>query len=157
MDFDEWLPVGGPRLLRFAVLVTGDPIGAQDVVQDVLISAYLKWDKISRANNIDAYLKRMIVNRRNALSRLKRSGEIPLANIPSGDEQSPLQDASEDLWETCLTLPERQRAAIVLRYYEDLSFAQIAAVLDCAEATARSLVYRGLGKLRGPTERADWT
>jgi len=164
LTFDDWVAARGPALVRFAALVTGQPGDAQDVVQDVLIAVYPRWKRLQEAGTTDAYVRRAIVNRHISLWRSLRRRESPTADIAlearrlgtdthdtAPDPTSVLADA--DLaWRMCQRLPRVQRAAIVLRYYEDQSFATIAEVLGCTESTARSHVRRALAMLRAHLE-----
>lgn len=103
----------------------------------------------SQAENVDAYLRRAVVNRRNSWLRRGHSSDIAMAGPPDGPdvEASSLDDALT-IRGACAALPPRSRAAIVLRYYEDLTYEQIGDVLDCSAATARSLVHRARTQLK---------
>jgi RNA polymerase sigma-70 factor (sigma-E family) len=160
-SFDDWVAVRGPGLLHFAHLVTGSRADAQDAVQDALISAYPRWERLRSAGTADAYVRRSIVNRHISIWRSFRRREQPVAE-PDGvavavtrpDHAAAVADA-DIAWSLCLSLPRVQRAAVVLRYYDDQSYAQIADVLGCAESTARSHVRRALVSLRARLEGAD--
>lgn len=157
--FDDWVAVRGPALLRFAHLVTGNAADAQDAVQDALVAAYPRWAQLQARGTEDAYVRRAIVNRHISVWRSLRRRERPvedvavLAEHPSTDPHDRLGDA-DVAWRLCLGLPRVQRSAVVLRYYEDQTFAQIAEVLDCTESTARSHVRRALLALRATLEGA---
>jgi RNA polymerase sigma-70 factor (sigma-E family) len=152
VDFDAWVTANGTALLRFAYAVVGEREAAEDAVQTSLARAYERWPRISRVDDLPAYVRRMILNAHvswwRRIPRRERSvdgfGMIDLTGPDVGEQVT----RSELIWECCKDLPPRQRAAIVLRFYEDLTYAQIAAVLGCAEATARSHVHRGLVALR---------
>ncbi len=149
VGFESWVAARGPALLRFAYLVTGDDDDAQDAVQEALASACAKWDRISRADDVDAYVRRMIANAHVSFWRRFAKRESPVAEVTVDQpvEGSKLPE-DEAVWQLCGTLPRRQRAAVVLRFYEDLSYAEIASVLECSEATVRSQVSRALASLR---------
>ena len=148
--FDSWVEVRVAALLRFAYLVTGSQQAAEDAVQSALVSACEKWSRVSRRDDPDAYVRRMVVNAH--ISAWRRSGrrESPVAEVHEATVTDPAQEVVEHdaVWRMCAGLPPQQRAAVVLRYYEDLGYGEIAAVLGVAEPTARSHVHRALAALR---------
>ena len=148
-DFEHYVAARGAALQRFAALVSGDVAEAADLVQDALLRAYPRWSRLSEAGSVDAYVKRSIVN--GSISRwrkLRRS--VPVSDPVSGHTPDPaLRWGDADLaWRLCAGLPRSQRAAVVLRFYEDLSYAEIGTVLHCRESTARAYVHRALAQLR---------
>jgi RNA polymerase sigma-70 factor (sigma-E family) len=149
-DFDEWVAVRVAALLRFAYLVTGSQHAAEDAVQTALVNACEKWRRVSRTDDPDAYVRRMVVNAH--VSAWRRTGrrEHPVAEVRDTASHDPATEVAhhDAVWRMCIALPPQQRAAVVLRYYEDLDYAEIAGVLDVAEATARSHVHRALAALR---------
>lgn len=160
VDFETWVSARVPAFLRYAYLVTDNGHDAQDAVQEALAAACAKWPRVSASHDIDAYVRRMIANAH--ISRWRRTrrrdrlvGDDALNALGAGapaDDRPDITDTDE-MWRACLALPRQQRVALVLRFYEDLSFAQIAAILDCAEPTARSHVRRGLVSLRRAMRR----
>ncbi len=160
-SFDEWALARWPALLRFARLTTGDDSDAQDAVQDALVGVYPRWRELQSAGTLEAYVRRSIVN--STISRWRKFGrrEDPEAALPemrAGEVQSDMTAALSDAdlaWQLCQQLRPQQRAAVVLRFYEDLSFAEIGKVLGCPESTARSHVHRALASLRTLLERGD--
>ncbi len=153
LDFEMWVGDRGDALLRFAYVLTGDAALAEDAVQDALTAACAKWARVSAADDPDAYVRRMIVNAHVSWWRRFRRRELPVPEpdhgrtAASGDGADQRAEA-DAIWRLCAGLPRTQRAAVVLRYYEGLSYAEIGAVLDCAEATARSRVHRALATLK---------
>lgn len=149
-DFDAWVEARVPALLRFAYLVTGSQQAAEDAVQSALVNACEKWSHVSRRDDPDAYVRRMVVNAH--ISAWRRAGrrESPVALVRDSTVADPAHAVADQdaVRRMCATLPPQQRAAVVLRFYEDLEYAEIAAVLDVAEATARSHVHRALAALR---------
>lgn len=155
LDFGRWVAARGGALQRFAYLVTGNAADAPDLVQDALAHALPRWDRLAAAGTAEAYVRRSIVN--GSVSRWRKSRRLvsvedvevvaPRVSVEDADETTRRDDA-DAAWRLVRSLPAKQRAAVVLRFYEDLSFAQIALVLDCPEATARSHVHRALGRLR---------
>ncbi len=128
-EFDEWVAQRGAALLRFAYLLTRDHARAEEAVQDALIAAYSRWSRICRGQDPEAYVRRSIVNA--DISRWRRflRRETPTADLPpsgSGPDHAETQAEQDAVWTLCATLPTKQRAAVVLRYYEDLPDADIA-------------------------------
>lgn len=150
-DFAEWMAARQPHLLRTAYLLTGDPHAAEDLLQTALAKAYLAWDRVSRADSIDTYVCRILINEhRSTWRRLWRKREVV---ADTSTYVVPVEDRSDDgasaaLWSAVQTLPERQRAVIVLRYYEQLSEAETAQVLGVSVGTVKSQASRGLDTLR---------
>jgi len=140
-----------PNGIRLAYLLTGDRATAEDLVQEAFARFVGRLHFVRDIDAFDAYLRRTIVNlakntfRRRALERAFLRRETGLR--PPGDS-SPDVPTYEAMRTALLGLPARQRAAIVLRYYEDLSESAIADILRCPPATVRSLVRRGLQTLR---------
>lgn len=149
-DFDDWVAARVAALLRFGYLVTGSQHAAEDAVQTALVKACEKWARVSRTDDPDAYVRRMVVNAH--VSAWRRTGrrESPVAEVRDTESRDPATEVTRDdaVWRMCTALPPQQRAAVVLRYYEDLEYAEIAAVLGVTEATARSHVHRALAALR---------
>ena len=152
--FDAWVEARVAALLRFAYLVTGSQQAAEDAVQSALVNACEKWSRVSRRVDPDAYVRRMVVNAH--ISAWRRTGrrESPVAEVREATLADPARVVVEQdaVWRMCGALPPQQRAAVVLRYYEDLEYAEIAAILGIAEATARSHVHRALAALRRELE-----
>ena len=147
--FDEFAAARGDALLRFAYLLCGDAYLAEDLVQTVLARAYAKWPKVAGAERPEAYVKKMLVNEHLSWRRRRSSGEVAVADPEAGavgaDESVADRDAA---WRLLATLPRRQRAVLVLRYYEDLSDAGIADALGCSVGAVRAYASRALATLR---------
>ena len=156
-SFDDWVEARVAALLRFAYLVTGSQQTAEDAVQSALESACRKWTRVRRADDPDAYVRRMIVNAHVSDWRRAARKESPVAEVRLADQADPAEQVSrtDAVWRVCEGLPPQQRAAVVLRYYEDLEYAEIAAILGVAEPTARSHVHRALAALRDELERQE--
>jgi RNA polymerase sigma-70 factor (sigma-E family) len=140
-----------PGGFRLAFLLTGDRALAEDLVQDAFVRFVGRFGHLRDLDAFDAYLRRTIVNlsknayRRRALERsylLRRTAE------DREGRTDPDVVEAESVRRALMELPERQRAALVLRYFEDLPENEIADILRCRPATARSLVARGLERLR---------
>jgi RNA polymerase sigma-70 factor (sigma-E family) len=132
-------------MVRLAYLMTGSQAIAEELVQDAFVSVHRSWD---RAQNPRAYLRTAVVNACRSWGR-RRSLELLRKPAPP----DPVTLVTDDLWDVLQTLPPRQRAAIVLRFYEDLPDEEIAALLGCKVPTVRTAVFRGLAKLRKEVER----
>jgi RNA polymerase sigma-70 factor (sigma-E family) len=137
-------------LLRMAILLTGNRADAEDLVQAALAKTYLNWHRIQDRGAVDGYVHRAMVNTHISWWRRRRLEEYPTDDIPeqavddrTGD--SDLQDAVRRALER---LPQRMRAAVVLRYVEDMSEAEVAAVLGVSVGTVKSTVSRAVAKLR---------
>src|SRR4051812_131546 len=150
-DFDGWVAVRGPALLRLAYTLTGNATDAEDVVQEALARALPRWARISRVDDVDAYVRRMVVNAHTSWWRRFRRRESPVELVRDSVAPTPtglLPDQRAALWTACQALPEPQRTAIVLRYYEQLEYAEIADLTGVREGSVRSRVSRGLAALR---------
>jgi RNA polymerase sigma-70 factor (sigma-E family) len=154
VTFEEWVESRSRALTRFAYLLTGNSHEAEDALQSALTSAYAKWPRIGRTDDPEAYVRRMIVNAHVSIWRAFRRREQPMAEPRSeiGYDDVPPDGEADRVWLLCAALPARQRAAVVLRFYEDLSYREIAGVLDVSEATVRSHIHRALAALRQSIE-----
>jgi RNA polymerase sigma-70 factor (sigma-E family) len=132
-------------LVRLAYLVSGDAGRAEEVVQDAFVRAQRSWATVREPL---PYLRTAVVNGCRSLGRRRKLEQVHRPDPPEPAAQEP-----DELWDALATLTERQRAAIVLRYYADLSHAEIAALLRCPEATVRTAVHRGLARLRQEIDR----
>jgi RNA polymerase sigma-70 factor (sigma-E family) len=152
-DFAEFFHAAWPRLYRTALGIAGDPGAAEDALQSAFAKAYTSWGRISGAQHPEAYLRRMVVNeilgvRRRAWWRRERThGYVDDGSAHLGGHEGTVVDRVA-LWEAVQALPVRQRAVIVLRYYEDLTEAQIAEVLGCSPGTVKSQASGALANLR---------
>ena len=150
-DFDGWVSVRGPALLRLAYTLTGNKADAEDVVQEALARALPRWGQISRVGDVDAYVRRMVVNAHTSWWRRFRRRESPVELVRDSVAPEPgglMPDQRAGLWAACQALPEVQRTAVVLRYYEQLEYAEIAELTGVREGSVRSRVSRGLAALR---------
>ena len=151
MEFDDYVRLRGVALVRLARLLTGDCGDGEDLAQDVLARAFVRWDKIVSTDSPEAYLRQMVVNA--SISRWRRRGtrEVPMATAGheavGGDFGAEVAQR-DALWRLVRSLPPRQRAVVVLRFYEDLDDASIAAILHCSAVTVRTQVMRALATLR---------
>jgi RNA polymerase sigma-70 factor (sigma-E family) len=146
-DFDEFVAARSGRLLRTAYLLTRDQGLAEDLLQTALAKAWFAW---SRIDDPEAYVRRIIVNTYSSWWRRKWHGEHPADELPedSAHDHADGSSASHDMWQALGRLPRRQRAVIVLRYYEDLTEAETARLLECSVGTVKSQTSKALAKLR---------
>ena len=149
-DFAEFVNARWGSLYRLAYLLTASPASAEDLLQTTLEKAYMNWSRIGRMEYAEAYVRRMLVTTLVSSRRRAWHGEQPFGQLPEAavaSEELPVLDRAL-LWPLVCALPVRQRAVIVLRYYEDLSEAQIADVLGCAPGTVKSQSSAAIGALR---------
>jgi len=151
VTFEEYVLTRGPSLVRLARLLVADDHRADDLVQEVLAKAYPRWSWISRAEHPDRYVRRMLVNARNSWWRRALHREVSvrtLGDLPTEGDHGGAAADRDALWRLVRALPERQRAVLVLRFYEDLDDLAIADILGCSPVTVRTHAMRGLATLR---------
>ncbi len=156
-SFSSYVRARGPVLLRTARSLTANPCDAEDLLQTALTKTYVAWERIEDHRALDGYVRRALLNTRTSQWRKRKVDEFACEELPEREtlpapdpaEQQSLHDA---MWRAVLKLPDRQRAMVVLRYYEDLSEAQTAEVLGVSIGTVKSAVSRALGKLREDPE-----
>ncbi|HET7734911.1 MAG TPA: SigE family RNA polymerase sigma factor [Nocardioidaceae bacterium] len=149
-DFAEFVHARWASLYRLAYLLTGSPSGAEDLLQTTLEKAYVRWSRIGGMEYAEAYVRRMLANVLVSSRRRAWVGEQPWGEVPDTVDDSvelPVLDRAL-LWPLVCALPVRQRAVIVLRYYEDLSESQIAEALGCATGTVKSQSAAAIATLR---------
>ena len=148
-QFREFMESRWPGLVRLGYALTGDRWLAEDLAQTALASACNAWWRVRRADDPDAYVRRILINASNSHFR-RRSPPVcacGLREVPLPDPAA-LAGQRSDLMAALRGLPPRQRAVIVLRYWGDLTDGQVAALLGCSEGTVRSQAWRALAKLR---------
>lgn len=156
-EFEAFVTARYEALLRFAVVVTGERDRAQDVLQNALVRTAVRWNSVRDKDHPDAYVRRAIVtqwaNTRRGLWRDRvRLDAIPEPALPDG--LGGLDD-HHLVWSALASLPPRQRAVVVLRFYEQLSESEIADVLGCGRGTVKSQAAKGLEHLRRALAAAD--
>jgi RNA polymerase sigma-70 factor (sigma-E family) len=156
-SFDEFVHTHQQALVRYATLLSGGQGDAEDLVQEVLIRVYPRWETLDGSRY--AYVRRAVTNEFLSWRRRWSTRHIrPTAEIPETPVEPGWAEPDERLARELRKLPRQQRAAVVLRYYEDLTDAEIAELLGCREATVRAHVSRGLAALRsvlGASERVE--
>ena len=149
-DFESYAAARWSRLLRTAFLLTGDHHEAEDLVQGTLAKVYLGWPRIRRLDEPDAYVHRALINNNMSRHRKRRVVQLLTPILPERPREGGHSRVEERslLMEALAALPPRQRAVVVLRYWEDLSEHQVAEVLGCTPGNVKSQASRGLRKLR---------
>ena len=145
-----------PAAARLAYLLTGDRALAEDLVQEAFVRVVGRFRHLRVPDAFWAYLRRTIVNLHTSELRRRRLERAHLEREGRREEldtRMPDVGTREDLWRAVLALPARQRAAVVLRFYKDLSERETADVLHCSTAAAKSLVARAMQTLRADIER----
>jgi RNA polymerase sigma-70 factor (sigma-E family) len=158
-SFDEFVAGSSARLFTMARLLSGGHRAeAEDLLQGAYERAYRRWGRISRRGDPERYVRQMLVNASvDRWRRLRRHPEVPLvvAGADPGTADTAAVIADRDLLLRGLAaLPPRQRAVLVLRYFEDLSESQTATMLGCSVGTVKSQTARGLARLRDITSEA---
>ena len=156
-QFRQYVAARSPALLRTAYLLTGNRADAEDLLQTALAKTYLSWERIRDREAVDGYVRRVLVNTRTSVWRRRRVDEHPTDELPErpGRDATADLDLHDALWTALSGLPRRQRATVVLRYYEDLSEAETAQVLGVSVGTVKSTTSRALQKLRDTSGLRD--
>ena len=147
-DFDGFVAARSTALLRTAYLLTHDHAAAEDLLQTALARSWSAWRRID--GDPEPYVRRVLVNTYASWWRRRWNGERPADELPDAGvpDAAATSDTRHDLWTAMARLPRRQRAVVVLRFFEDLTEAETAAVLDCSVGTVKSQTSKALAKLR---------
>jgi RNA polymerase sigma-70 factor (sigma-E family) len=150
MEFGEYAAARGAALERFAYVLTGDPQLAQDLVQTALLRAYRRWWRVGRLDYPDAYVRRIVTTSYLDWRRRRSSSEALPGRLPESTAPDLADGVAErdQVRRALAGLTPRQRTVLVLRHYEGLDDAAIAALLRCGEGSVRSHASRGLQRLR---------
>ncbi|MFI9602786.1 SigE family RNA polymerase sigma factor [Streptomyces sp. NPDC052043] len=151
-DFAAYASAAWSRLLRTALLLTGDYHEAEDLVQTTLAKVYARWGRIP-PDDVDFYVRRSLVNNNLSRIRRRRVTHLLMPFLPERMQQSDSGHAESverraALTQALATLSARQRTVLVLRYWEDLSETDIAELLGCSLGTVKTHAQRGLAALR---------
>jgi RNA polymerase sigma-70 factor (sigma-E family) len=157
-EFERFVSESSAALLRTAYLVAWDLTEAEDLVQECLLAVARRWPRVRAMDHPHAYARRVLINlaldgagkRSRRRRELDAPDESALAQVPDDASARALAgiDVRSELIDALGTLPPRQRAVLVLRYFEDLSEAQVAAALGCSIGTVKSSASRGLARLQ---------
>jgi RNA polymerase sigma-70 factor (sigma-E family) len=149
-EFEDFVAARSGRLLTTAYLLTHDHGRAEDLLQTSLAKLWLAW---SRVEDPDAYVRKVMVTTYASWWRRKWRGESPSESLPEPGDREVVRDP--DMWAALARLPRGQRTVLVLRFYEDLTEAETARVLDCSVGTVKSQSAKGLAKLRTDAALVD--
>jgi RNA polymerase sigma-70 factor (sigma-E family) len=157
-DFEQFVTASSDALLRTAYLVAWDPTEAEDLVQECLLAVARRWPRVRKMDHPHAYARRVLVNLAldGAQRRTRRRQELvgeeaaALAAVPDESSARRLEAVGvrAELVQALATLAPRQRAVLVLRYFEDLTEAQVAELLGCSVGTVKSTASRALTRLQ---------
>ena len=149
-EFSEYVALRWPPMIRTARLLTGDDGLAEDLVQTALEKCYVAWPRLWARDAADAYVRRTIVNTYISWQRRRSWHEIPRERMPDRAGSDPTADVAQAsvLQAALAELPAKQRAVVVLRFFEDLSVRQVASLLGCSTGTVKSQTSDALEKLR---------
>ncbi|MFR9777090.1 SigE family RNA polymerase sigma factor [Micromonospora sp. MS34] len=149
-EFREFVAARSGALLRTAYLLAGDWATAEDLLQTALTKTYLAWKRLGGIEALEPYARRVLVNTSTSWWRRRWHGERPTEVLPerAGVDEIEQQLDRDALWRHLQALPARQRAVLVLRFYEDMSEAQTAALLEISPGTVKSQTSRALNTLR---------
>jgi len=160
--FAEFVRANTAALLKTAYLLTRDPVDAEELVQDSLVWLYPRWQQVQAAEHQLAYVRKAVTNRFLAGKRRMAASEIrfdptlqTFTEQPAGPDEAGEVDERMAIWAELGSLSDRQRAAVVLRFFHDLPDDEVAQVLDCRVGTVRSLISRSLSALRARGTFAD--
>lgn len=148
-SFDAFVRARLPDLLRFGRALTGSDEAAADLVQDALERTLLQWSRLEAQEHPGGYVRRVMINRNISIWRRMRRERLT-DDPPEAGSCDRHRDG--ELWQAIRALPPRQRAVIALRYYEDLTEADVAAIMGCSVGTVKSQSAKALAKLRDRSE-----
>jgi len=154
-EFAAFARSAGPGLRRTAYLMCGDWERAADITQEALIRVYMAWPRLDRERGVHAYARRAAASAAIDQGRKRSSREVPTLDLVDAtiEDSTGRVDDRELLLRALADLPGRQRACVVLRYYEDLGVEEVAAALGCRAGTVKSQTARGLAALRAAYAR----
>jgi RNA polymerase sigma-70 factor (sigma-E family) len=157
-EFGQFVTARGRALCRTAYLLTGDWQVGEDLVQEALTRTYLRRRRLRSAAALEPYVRKVLVSLFLSSRRRLWHRELPFASVPDQVSDGQL-DAAENrngLWPALMALSGQQRAVLVLRYFEDLTEADIAAVLACSPGAVKTHAARGLDQLRKSISLEGW-
>jgi RNA polymerase sigma-70 factor (sigma-E family) len=167
LEFERFVGDSADRLLRTGYLMASDLAEAEDLVQETLLRVARRWNRVRLMDYPAAYARQILVNLAvdGTQGRVRRHGELTqpnpaqLADVQDGHAELALRavDTQAELLAALAGLSSRQRAVIVLRYWDDLPEAEVAAILGCSPGTVKSTASRGLARLRQSLDRSAMT
>jgi len=148
--FGQFVAARGRSLCRTAYLLTGDWQVAEDLVQEALTRTYLRRRRLHGQDALEPYTRKVLLSLFLSSRRRRWHGEVPHAQPPDQAARNEVDEAidRQGLWAALMELPSQQRAVLVLRYFEDMTEAQISAVLGCSPGAVKTHASRGLDRLR---------
>jgi RNA polymerase sigma-70 factor (sigma-E family) len=163
VSYEDFVAARLPAVLRYATALTGSPALAEDVVQEVLVRVQSRWRRIAGLERPEAYVRRMVLNEYLGWRRRRSSRDVAMAAeqleevAPAVADPAIRHGDADRLRRALAGLPRRQRAVLVLRFYQGLSDAEIAGDMGCTEGTVRSHASRALTTLRDTLKEETWT
>jgi len=156
-EFAAYMAASAARLRRTAYLLCGDWQRAEDELQAALVKLYLAWNRLRSPEALDSFVRKTVVRQLIDEHRRPWRREQPQADVPERAAAPPLPVEDRLAVRQALAqVPPRQRAVLVLRYYEDCDVAETARLVGCSEGTVKSQAARGLTRLRELLAAADW-
>ena len=147
-SYCDYVVLRRSALIREAYLLVGDIHHAEDLVQTALAKAYVAWHRVAASRAPDAYVRRILINANISRHRRRRVCEV-LTAVPVDQEQTPgPATESAAVIQALMDLPQRQRAAIVLRFWDDLPESEVAELMGCSVGTVRTHTARAMARLR---------
>jgi RNA polymerase sigma-70 factor (sigma-E family) len=156
-EFSEFMHARWPQLVRLGYGLTGDPGLAEDLAQTALARAFASWTRVRRADDPDAYVRRIMVNANSGRFRKRRVREQLTGTLPDtgGTDPAGRHDDRSALIAALMRLPQGQRSVVVLRYWMDMTETEVAATLGCSVGNVKSQASRALAKLRLSADLAE--
>lgn len=157
LDFDGFFVRELPRLVALLTALTGQRAVAEELSQETLLRAHVRWNRISGYDSPSAWVRRTALNLANnawARRRTEKRLVAKLGGLPPARHAAPVD---EEFWDTVRRLPDRQATAVVLHYLEDLSVRDVAAAMGCAEGTAKAHLHKGRANLAVLLENPETT
>ncbi|SDI92121.1 RNA polymerase sigma-70 factor, sigma-E family [Frankineae bacterium MT45] len=154
--FEAFVRAHAGPLNRTALLLTGSAYAAEDLLQETFVNLFGNWNRVRSADEPIAYVRRAMTNRFLSTRRSRSARDLSVWDVPdrpAGEDPGDRIAARSAVFQLLGTIPDRQRTAIVLRNFNDLTDEQIAAALDCRVATVRSLISRGMAAMRAVSQR----
>jgi RNA polymerase sigma-70 factor (sigma-E family) len=147
-DFEALVAATGDRMLQTALLLTGDRQAAEDLVQSTFAQVYSRWRLVARADNPVAYVRTILTRQFLSERRRRRVREVPLTHDLDAPARHSDPTVRLSLLEALATLPPQDRAVLVLRFFHDLSFAEVGQQTGLSETASRTRAHRALARLR---------